>query len=66
MTQEPRDPKGGNPVDGWATNPNDPLAIHIDLVNALCPPGVEPRVRVIRCTCRQGAWPCECEREVKR
>ncbi len=23
------------------------------------------RVRIIRCTCRPGAWPCECEREVQ-
>lgn len=23
------------------------------------------RVRLIRCTCAPGAWPCMCEREVK-
>jgi hypothetical protein len=49
----------------WKTNPDDPLQLQVDLIRELCPPGVEPRVRIIRCTCLPGAWPCECEREVK-
>jgi len=28
--------------------------------------GARPTVRVIRCTCRMGQWPCECESEEPR
>jgi hypothetical protein len=48
-------------VTNWPTNPNDPLQVQVDIMRELARDGAKPTVRVIRCKCRPGAWPCECE-----